>query len=292
LKPEVSFPAGNCDHAGEYMQTGVVSLDGNGHIAENVGTSFATPLAASVAGHVFHQLDVGGELVSSTMAKGLMIHSAFTRHSELDPEEIHYFGLRSPQSPLRMVQCIQSSTTVIIQAPIKPKPDFGKRPFPIPKCLNTGDGLQCEIFMTLLYDPPLDRQFGFEYCRCNVSASLGTFRNVKGKKTYKRAVEPVPTRNTSGYERDLVQHGFKWSPLKLYYRKFEDFPANQEWRLTFDLFNRAESALVEYQDVFLFITIRGLDENLPVYNQMVQEMTRLGWGAQDLKIRSRGRVRG
>ena len=96
----------------------------------------------------------------------------------------------------------------------------------------------------------------------------------------------MPVRKATGKEKDLVEHGYKWSPLKFYYRKFVNGPAGKEWRLTFDMMDRAEHASIEEQDVTLFINIRSMDDNIPVYNEMVQEMARLCWAAQDLRTRA------
>jgi hypothetical protein len=214
------------------------------------------------------------------------------RNSPLDSSVINYCGLGAPAGVEDIVSCTRSSATIIIQAPVQASPTFGKRPFPIPACFANPDSgkLAGEIFMTLLYDPPLDRSHGIEYCRCNVSASLGTVTvdPKTGKEVYERQVGPVPKELTDGYEEELIKHGFKWAPLKLYYRKFSRGPAGRQWRLTLDVLNRADTQLDDAQDVILVITLRA-DSEL-VYDQMVQEMVRLNWGAQDLRVRSRLRL--
>jgi serine protease AprX len=289
MKPEVSFPGGNCDMAGDYLQTGVLSIHGNGSIAENIGTSFATPLASTVAAHVFHELEVDGEIASPAFVKGLMVHSAFVKNPIGQPEDVRYYGLKDTLQPWQIVQCSQSSATIILTATVNPKNDFGKRPFPLPPCLETDAGLVGEIFMTLIYNPPLDRKYGIEYCRCNVKATLGAETPSVvpgGKPKYKREVHPAPEKRApSGYDKDMVEHGYKWSPLKLYYREFQRGLAGKRWRLTLDALNRAEFAGEEL-DVIIFITIRSQQPGANVYNEMVQEMNRLGWGATDLRLRS------
>lgn len=228
MKPEISFPGGNCDRAGDYLQTGVLSIHGNGSIAENIGTSFATPLASAVAAHVFHELEVDGEISCPEFVKGLMVHSAFVKNPIHQPNDVRYYGLKDTFQPKEIVQCSQSSATIILTATVNPKYDFGKRPFPIPSCLETPTGLVGEIFMTLIYNPPLDRKYGIEYCRSNVKATLGVESPSAvpgGKLKYRREVHPAPQKRApSGYDKDMVEHGYKWSPLKLYYRDFQRGP--------------------------------------------------------------------
>src|SRR6185503_10079573 len=51
-KPEVCHYGGNCDANGDCRQVGVLSLDGSGHIAEAIGTSFSTPLVATILANI------------------------------------------------------------------------------------------------------------------------------------------------------------------------------------------------------------------------------------------------
>ena len=153
--------------------------------------------------------------------------------------------------------------------------------------------LRGEVFMTLLYDPQMDRRFGIEYCRSNVNASLGLVsedQKRKGKMVYDRQIRPVPKCVTEGYEEELIKNGLKWSPLKLYYRSFQRGPANEAWRLTLEMLNRAEIPEDEIQDVVLIITIRAANPSARIYDEVVRDMARLNWGAHDLQIRSRARI--
>jgi serine protease AprX len=293
MKPELAFYGGNYDPRGQYVQAGVVSIDGHGHRAENIGTSFANPLASTLAANVEAELRTPSMPRPRPLVKALMVHGAFLRNSPLDVPRFNYTGLGCPPDIAQIINCRQSAATVIFQVPVRAKPDFGKRPFPLPPCLfEPGVGLQCEIFMTLMYEPPLDRNFGVEYCRLNVNATLGTVdidRKI-GKEKYNREVGPVPKDLSDGYEEELIKHGYKWSPLKLYHRKFSRGPQGKYWRLTLDVLHRSDFESDDEQEVVLIVTIRGRRANMPVYDELVREMDRLGWGAQDLQVRSRLRM--
>jgi serine protease AprX len=289
LKPEVSFPGGNCDAAGDCTQAGVLSVHGQKSIAENIGTSFATPLASAVAAHVFRELEVTGQTPSATFVKGLIVHSAFVKNPVEDAEEVDYYGLKDTCDPHQIVMCTQSCATIVISAKANPKRVFGKRPFPVPPCLFDDLGLGSEIFLTLIYNPPLDRSFGVEYCRCNVTASLGTEKTspTSEKPKYTRKVEPFPEKNAlGGTENELVKHGYKWSPMKLYHHKFKKKSPSPNWRLTLETLYRAEHPGMPL-DVTILITIRSRSgTEARVYDEMVQEMTRLNWVVQNLQLRS------
>jgi len=297
MKPELSHYGGNCDAVGGYLQTGVISIDGAGHSAENIGTSFACPLVATVAANVYREVNVAPGAASPTLVKALMVHSALLRAVPSDPVEASYLGLGPPLTSEQIVQCRQSSATIVLQIPVQSRLEFAKRPFPMPTCLVDDAGnFRGEVFMTLLYDPPLDRAFGIEYCRNNVTATLGTVEGneADGTGVYHREIHPVPKSLTEGWEKDLIRHGFKWSPLKLYHRKFQRGagPAGKTWRLSLELLNRSGSDPSDPQDVVLIVTIRAAEGQARVYDELVREMTRLNWAAQDLQVRSRQRVRG
>jgi hypothetical protein len=291
IKPELSHYGGNCDGIGSCLQSGVVSVDGSGHIAEDIGTSFASPLVAAIAGHVEHEL-AGGGPVLAPLVKALTIHSAMLRALPDDADAMKYRGVGIPGGVAEIVGCTQSAATMILRVPIETRPEFGKRPFPMPRCLVGPKGLNCEIFMTLLYDPPLDRGFGVEYCRTNVNVSLGTvdIDTTTGEEKYSREVPPVPRELTEGLEADLVKHGFKWSPLKLYHRRMHRGPADKPWRLTLELLNRSQHVLAAPQEVFVVITVRDPAGVANVYDEFTQEMNHLGWNSQDLQVRSRPRL--
>jgi serine protease AprX len=293
-KPELAHYAGNCTGDGRYLQTGIISLDGANNVAENIGTSFAAPLVSTVAANVYRELNVRPGAASPALTKAMMIHAAFVKNAPFDPDRMNYSGCGSPPEVNDILGCRQSEATIIIQVPVRNRPEYFKNPFPMPKCLNGPDGFRGEVFMTLCYEPPLDRTFGVEYCRCNINASLGTVLvdPETGEEKYDRKVLPHPSKLVEGFEKELIKHGYKWSPLKLYYRKFQrgDGPKGT-WRLKLETLNRSHTHRHAEYDVILLITIRAVNEDATVYDELVREMDVLGWSAQDLEIRSRPRLR-
>lgn len=296
IKPELSHYGGNCDADSRCDQSGVLSLDATGHLVESMGTSFACPLVSTLAANLFHELDMPAEQASPSLVKAMLVHSAFINSVPLDSTEVPYRGIGRPSDAADVLHCTQSSATVVIHVPLVERQRFRKEEFPIPPCLKIQKiGLQAEIFMTLAYDPPTDGRFGIEYCRCNMNASLGTVQRVrvdgKRKLRFKRQVHLAPKGITKGLEKRLVSEGFKWSPLKFYYRKFTRGATRRRWQLRLDLLTRSNYVLREPMNAVLLITIRAIDRHLFVYQGLLREMERLRWGATDLQIRSRLRGR-
>lgn len=292
LKPEIGHIGGNCDGKQAYAQVGVISLDRNGRLCECIGSSFPTGLVSSIAASVYDELAVDPDFATPAMLKALVLHSAFVRNGPPDPEHVKYTGLGLPPDAPEILGCAQSAATVILQVPVTTNPRFVREPFPLISALEDDGHLKGEVFVTLVHDTPLDSNFYVEYCRSNVTSSLGWLvENPKtGEKTFPRQIEPVAGYLVDSHEIELVKHGYKWSPLKLYYRKFSRTPANRHWRLLIERLDRAEHVSAAAQMVSLLITIRDSSGRIPVYDRVVQMMGRLGWQTQDLRVRSKIRV--
>lgn len=290
IKPEVSHYGGNCTEQGDCLQCGVVSIDGKGNLAENIGTSFAAPCISTIAANVFRELEPEGE-ITPAFVKGLIVHSAFVRTDSCSVQDVRYRGFGSPGDVSDILNCSQSSATIIFHAELSDRQLFEKHDFPIPNCLLSPK-LRAEMFMTLVYDPPTDARYGIEYCRTNITASLGTVVKSKdGKERLVRQLDPSPKKLTDGCEKNLIAEGFKWSPIKFYHRSFIAGPSDRKWRLHLEILNRDGFRCSEPQKLILFLTIRDPSGKGQVYNEMVKEMDRLAWGAADLKVASRTRIK-
>ncbi len=60
---------------------------------------------------------------------------------------------------------------------------------------------------------------------------MGTYDVGKsGKREHRGKVPPEPKDVSRMYERQLIEHGFKWSPVKVYRKKMQCIRGD-EWRL-------------------------------------------------------------
>jgi len=253
-------------------------------------------MVSALAAALWSELDTSDEGVTPLLVKALLTHSAFLKRVPSDLRSMHYGGLGTPGEVDEILGCTQSSATLIFQIPVAAQGYFEKFPFPMPACLESHQGLVGEVFMTLAHDAPLDHTYGPEYCRSNVTASLGTFPldpSGGGKRKHKRQVPSVPANVSRGVESNLIEHGHKWSPVKLYHRRFTRGPGKGEWRCLVDRLDRAEAPSAEDQAVLLIITIRDTDpaRQANVYDEVVRSMAQLGWQIRDLRVRSRERQR-
>lgn len=290
IRPELSHFGGNCALNGDYTQIGVLSLNTNGYLAEDIGTSFATPLVSTLTANVKASV-VGG--VSHLLTRALLIHAAAKGEGRTDPFLMQYQGFGTPPDLAQILGCSEHECTLIFELDVEPGTAFRKGVFPIPPCLYVDeDTVKADFLMTVVYEPELDASFGSEYCRTNIDVSLGTVSTEKDDKGRIREKKKgqVPEDYAligSGFESDLVKQGFKWSPIKAYRRDRVRGITGEFWRLDLSVQYRADHRPLTPAKAVLIVTISDPGKELPVYNEMVVQMGLLGWGATDLQIQPR-----
>lgn len=288
-RPELAHIGGNCSSSGTCSQIGVLSLDGKGNIAEDLGTSFATPLVSALCASVEHRIN---ESPSRNLVRALLVHSAASRSENIETLMLQYQGFGVPPDIDEILGCQDWSATLVFELAIAQQRAFEKATFPLPDCLITDQNkLRANLLMTLVYDPPLDATYGSEYCRSNVEVSLGTYGlGSDGKRVHKKQVPEEPLDHSRTYEEELIKFGFKWSPVKVYRRNIKSGVAGDRWRLALNIHHRSEFQPIEHQTMALVVTIADPDRKAPVYNDMVVAMNRAGWVTTDLQLDNRIRL--
>lgn len=294
-KPDVCHYGGNCAADLNYHQSGIVSLDGAGHVAEAIGTSFSTPLVTSLLANIRAGVV---DAISRNLAKALLVQSAALRGGPIVPEHLRYRGFGVPSDLDDILTCAAWQATLVLEPELHPQRRLlAREDFPIPDCFRRADGrVEGEFLLTLVYDPPLDTNAGAEYCQANVDVSLGTYDiGTDGKPEHhgKIPLDPHPSELSKLYEKNLVEYGFKWSPVKVY-RKRLKATAGKRWRIKLQLLHRSEVTVAAPQHVALIATLFDPKRQKPVYNDVVTAMNRSGWISEDLRVdeRIQARTRG
>lgn len=132
------------------------------------------------------------------------------------------FGL--PPSAREILQAGDHQITLVFASRIRPNQDINFN-FNWPSCLVDSHG-RCKGFakLTLVASPPLDRRFGAEFVRINVSGALQQEQKNGG---WKGRLDPLYLPDGADgtiLEAELIEHGFKWSPVKVYH-----LPCNHEF---------------------------------------------------------------
>lgn len=266
IKPELVDYGGNVEIEPSIQKRGVTSFSEDGSLIQDIGTSFSAPKIASLLSKVFHYFNND---ISTNLAKAFVFHSALglSSNDELYKSYKEYSGFGRPQELSKILSCTNSSSTIVFEGKIHPSTYIEITDFPFPNVLNENGKWYGEVYITLVYNPPLDANYGYEYCRSNIEVSLGT---IKPNGKYSREVH-FERISPYGYEEDLVKDGLKWSPVKMYKRKISQGIADNPWKLRLDLQGRSNEALEE-QDFALIISIKDPEGVKEVYNDVAAQI--------------------
>ncbi len=171
IKPDLVHVGGNCSAQGDWTNHGVRSWGPDGQVVETAGTSFSAPRVSRLAAGVYGSLVTPPSL---NLLKALVVHSASMPGEARRPkaDELNYYGFGLPGNLQSCVTCSETAATLIWEADVTPGTEFSIDDFPYPRCLYSNGLWHGEVWMTLAYNPPLNRQAGFEYCRLNLDVSL------------------------------------------------------------------------------------------------------------------------
>ena len=87
-----------------------------------------------------------------------------------------------------------------------------------------------------------------------------------------------------------MENGFKWSPIKSYYRKIsKGINVGDGWKLRVDMTARNGLQIMS-QDFVLIVTIKDPEEN-DIYTEIVQELKDRGYNTNNLETRFQTRQR-
>lgn len=290
-KPDLVHIGGNADADLNSVAVGVHVLAPGGGYACLCGTSFASPIAASMAAHTWKNLELPGRAhaltVTPTMVKALMIHCAQLNSPDRSAGERRYFGAGLPSDPVSVLYDTNSSFTTVFELDIADTTKWRKAPFPIPPSLTVDGKLRCEVVITAAYAPPLNSAAGAEYVRVNVDVGFGTLTpDAKGKPQFHSQVPVEGEKGTNGYEKAQVEHGGKWSPVKIYRQTFPKGKAGDVWALQASIVRRAfEPPLAQPLRVIIIVTLRALDGNENIYDEGQRVLAATNWITQNLSQR-------
>ncbi|EPF2927891.1 S8 family peptidase [Vibrio navarrensis] len=281
-KPDIVHFGGNTvEVGGTHIPLGVNSICPNGMKRNDIGTSYATPIISNLAANLFQQL---GDRATPNLVKALLIHNANMGIGAFVKDEHRpYFGWGLPGDIPEILDVQDYETTLAFEGKAKKSFEVEKLPFPIPDCLRTADGkVRGEFFITLVYQPDLNASQAFEYCQVDLQVGFGEI----SEDGFNSKVPPK--KESHMYEEELVKNGDKWSPVKVYQKRFPRGVDIENWRLRVKVLDRDgyEAKGVEVPFTIL-LTIRDIDKKQPVYNEMVNLMDAYNWIVSDLVIDQR-----
>ena len=297
IKPDFVHFGGTCSTDLSH-QAGIRSVSLNGS-AEDIGTSFATPLVSRSLAQVHHHIT---PTPSPVLARALLTHHARdprTKGRVPDLEE-NYFGFGIPTSVPYCLQCTPHSSTLVFEDQLRPGFFLEWPDFPYPPSLKRGGRYYGEIAMTVAFAPSRSGRYGTEYCETHIEAHFGVYYERTNRatgeitETFKGLVPPEHNNKGALYEDLQVAQRRKWAPVRTYFRDLNaKGERGQSWRLMLRLITRHG---IEAQEAFrpqpfaLLITISDPDKKAPVYDEMAQ-IVRTRFQADNMTVRAAARIR-
>lgn len=288
LKPDLAHVGGSgTKHS--VLGHGLLSLDPSGSIVDGCGTSYAAPNVAKTLASLDHSIE-------GTVSRETLI--ALSIHHAMLPESMNEKNLRNVTKDLVGFGIPNGSNEILNGDPSAITLVFANRAvsghkmsfkFSWPPSLVQNGKCIGHAKLTIVSTPQLDYNYGSEFVRINIDAAL---RQMQKDGRYLGRLNAIYTPEEgegSLYEKDLIEHSFKWSPVKVYEKTFpRGVGPTTEWKLDVEYLARDGVTIPREGVPFTAIlSISDPTKQKPVFNDMRQMLQSLGVRAVDIKTAAR-----
>lgn len=268
---------------------GLLSLDVSGKIVDGCGTSYAAPNVAKTLASLDHSIE--GSVSRETLI-ALGIHHAVLPESLNDKSlrnvTKHLVGFGIPKGSEEILDGDPSVITLVFanRAISGHKMSFK---FSWPSSLVRDGKCFGHAKLTIVSTPRFDYRYGAEFVRINIDGAL---RQMQKNGNYLGRLSAIYTPDEgdgSLYEKDQIEHSFKWSPVKVYEKTFpRGVGPTTEWSLDVEYLARDGVTIPREGVPFTAIlTISDPNKEKPVFNDVRQMLQSLGVQAVDIKTAAR-----
>jgi hypothetical protein len=288
LKPDLAHIGGSgTEHPTEGH--GLFSVNENGHIVDGCGTSYAAPNVAKTIASLENAIE--GDVSRETLM-ALSVHNAIVpepfNDRKLNTVAKHLIGFGVPQSSHEILDGSNNAITLVFANRITAgrKMSFN---FSWPSCLMKNGKCTGKARLTIVSTPPLNYRYGSEFVRVNIDARLRQLQNDGKYKGRLDAIYAPESGTGSLFEKDQIEHSFKWSPIKVYEKNFKiGVGPSADWRLDVEYLTRSGEGIPQNGIPFTAIlTIFDPKEEEPVFNDMRQTLQSIGVQTVDIKTAAR-----
>ena len=291
IKPELVHYSGNLSNTGSGLDItgqGIISFNESGEFMENAGTSFSCPLISRSMAILHGSL---ANTVSNSFLKALTVHNSYIPDTITDATlALPYVGFGIPAKVDEFLSCTRNSITLVFDHQIIDGHTL-EYPFPWPRSLIDSFG-RCKglVRMTLVSETPLDKDFGSEYIRTKIEASLSSRvlnpDNTSSDWTPRLKEFTFELDHKKNNEEKLRKTGLKWTPIKRYEGNMKRISAT-EWKIRVSITSRDGFTLngspVKFALIFSLIDPEGI---APVYDEVTLELKNMGVITEPIKVRN------
>lgn len=296
IKPDLVHYGGSCSTDLGHI-AGIRSVNGTGS-AENIGTSFATPLVSRTLAQIYHQIT---PTPTPVLARALLTHHARDPRSKMrvpDGEE-NFFGFGLPAPVPYCLECSPYSSTLVFEDTLRPGYFLEWDDFPYPASLHREGRYFGEVWMTVAFAPARGARWGSEYCETHIDAHFGVYRDQTNRETgeitskFFGLVPPEHKNPGVLYESYQVEKLRKWAPVRTYHGDMGGKgERGNRWRLKVQLLTRhgiEDEEAYKPQPFALIVTIADPAQKAPVYDEMARSL-RNRFQSQNLAVRATARI--
>ncbi|HMN42935.1 MAG TPA: S8 family peptidase [Povalibacter sp.] len=288
MKPDVAHVGGRGSAKHELM-----SIDTSGNVTDGCGTSYAAPLVARQLAALSNQIE--GQVERETLL-ALLIHHARTP-KDLAAKSLRriardFVGFGLPAQSAQMLETEDHGITLLFNGVLERDREL-VFPFSWPASLTDSSGnCRGRVKLTLVYRPPVDRSFDAEFVRVNLDAHLRqeSFDSNTGDIAWTGRLRSETDKT---YEKKLIEHGQKWSPVKQYEKKFQGIGASSQWRLVIEGLTRTGFNFPTNGVPFsVLLTIEDPKKTEHVFQELRQGLLAGGVKLADVRTANRITTRG
>lgn len=281
-KPDVAHVGGKYNR-----DSGLYSFSPDGKLVSGLGTSYAAPLVAKILANINHKIQ--GHIPRESL-RALLVHYCtipkILASKPLKGIVRQFVGHGIPANSNDILVCDNHEITLVFNGTLMRQKELNFE-FTWPVSLVNEEGAcKGDVKLTLVYTPPINEAFGTEYVRVNLDAYLRQQHNDKktGEISFKGRLENETTIDKA-IEKELIENGAKWWPIKQYGGTFPIGKGNSSnWRLVVDSLTRAAQEFPHEGVPFsVVLTIADIDKEKPVFNQMRRTLQTQGTVIRDIK---------
>ncbi len=287
IKPDFAH-IGGC----ETTRRPLVSADAAGGSRTWQGTSFAAPMVAKSLAHLDHRI-AGPKPRELLMA--MMYHfaqmPALLNDKLLKDVSRDFAGFGLPADVDTMLTSDDHAITLVFTDTLPPglelSFDFAWPQVLFDRASGTRRG---DVALTIAYSPPLDSQHQAEFARVNLDAYLRQETiDKEGEIHYKGRLK---SEHSGTLEKNLIEHGAKWWPVKHYRKSLKRVGGTANWRLVVDSLTRAGAIYpVEGVRFAVVLTISDPQGKAPVFASTRQGLLSTGIQLRDVRTTTQVRAR-
>ena len=291
IKPDLVYVGGDGMDLGNGLGHGLYSLDENGNIISECGTSFAAPQVAKIIASLENAID---GYVSRETLMALAIHSGIIpgpfqdKHYGQHLKNIIGYGM--PQSSFEILRGDEYAFTMVFAGRIRNKYhlSFG---FTWPKGLVDNEKIRGAIKLTLVSTPRLFPDYGEEQVRDSLTAYLRQYVDNSRKNGLLHPLYKSYKGKDYKNEWELIKDEQKWNPVKVSQRVLTGISGTSNFSLDIEYLTREAYAAPKGIPFTAILTISDPSKEVPVYEQMRAELKSLNVKIDDIQIAARNILR-